>query len=66
MTFASGDANPLNLFGVAAGTDTLTLKAGDAILMKRNDNGQDCGATVQTVKVTGTGTDSYSIILVAG
>jgi len=66
MTFASGDANPYNLFGVAAGTDTVTLKPGDKIELIRYDTGQDCSNVVRNVKVTGTGTDSYHIILVAG
>lgn len=63
MTFAVGASNGYNLMG----SDwTITLTAGQHILLFGNDATPDVGSGAKTIDVTGTGSQAFQILIVAG
>lgn len=67
ITFAVGAANGYNLFGADnVSAERVEIMPGGAELRYTPDNGEDVDATHKQIDVTGTGTDSFNIELVAG
>jgi hypothetical protein len=67
MTFDVGASNGYNLFGEdSASNESVEVMPGGAVLMYHPNNTQDVGAADEEIDVTGTGTEAFSILLVAG
>lgn len=64
ITFADGAVNGYNMFGDASGQ--ITVLPGNEVLLIFKDNLDDVGASDLAIDVTGTGTLSYDIQMVAG
>jgi len=64
MVFADGAVNGYLLFGDASGQ--VTLAANQAIMAYLADGAADVDATHKTIDVTGTGAQTFEIVLVAG
>jgi len=67
ITFVTAGANGYNLFGTDnASAEQIEIQAGGVLMMYHVNLAEDVDATHKAVTITGTGTDSFSIILVAG
>jgi hypothetical protein len=67
VTFDVGAANGYNLFGTDNASDeSVEVMPGGAVLMYHPNNAEDVDGTHKTIDVTGTGTDNYNYVLVAG
>ena len=67
VTFAVHGATGYNLFGTDnASAERVEVMPGGAVLMEHPNNTEDVDATHKQVAVTGTGTEAFSILLVAG
>ncbi|NIO43782.1 MAG: hypothetical protein GTO41_28670 [Burkholderiales bacterium] len=67
ITFDVAIANGYNLFGADNASDeSVEVMPGALIQMQHNNNIEDVDATHKAITVTGTGTDTFDIILTAG
>lgn len=67
VTFDIAGANGYNLFGADnASNESVEVMPGGLIQMQHNNNIEDVDATHKAITVTGTGTDTFDIILTAG
>jgi hypothetical protein len=67
ITFDVGSSNGYNLFGAdSASNESVEVMPGGAVFAYHPNNAQDVGAADEEIDVTGTGTEAFSILLVAG
>lgn len=67
ITADRGPSNPYNLFGADnASAEQVEVPPGGIVMMYHDDESEDVDATHKSVQFAGTGTDSISVLLVAG
>lgn len=64
MTIVDGAANGYNIFGSAAGSNTVMI--GGSIMIFGNDNLDDIASADSEIDITGTGTESFEVLIVMG